>query len=285
MINQELMDEIIYISLKNEFISKNLIERVVLDVISNCDEITQNLFAGLIFGDVGLDFAIAALDGQNQIIANYEEMLEICICDKDQTYLEKNLYILHYLMHEIEHLKEYSKKLKHNYEAEILKYGDSDYIFDRYYLQAIVKFKNGNYIERLVEKKYNLFYEKNWSLIPSERIAEVSSRKNILDSLVAYSKYAAKEFNEYAGINNFYINGVEMGYEKTLNEKYNSPIIEYFKNIGRINDLEKLGFDLERKKLPKETRDLDIMTKMMYGFPIKSSDMNEIQKMKIMTRI
>ena len=133
MISQELMDEIIYVSLKNQIISKELIEKIVIDIINNCDVVTQNLFNGLYFEKIDWEFAIAALEPNSRIVADYDEILSLCEDSTHMTFLEKNLYILHYIFHEIEHLKEDSKIMKNDYESIILKYGSGKYIYNRYY--------------------------------------------------------------------------------------------------------------------------------------------------------
>ena len=108
--------------------------------------------------------------------------------------------------------------------------------------------------------------------------------ENLLDSLKQYPNSEEFYFKEYKGLNNFYINGLKMAYRKLENGRYNIPIIDYFANIGRLRDIEKLGFNLDRKKTPRELETFDIETKMMYGMPITSKDVIEINKMKIKTR-
>ena len=283
MINEELLDEIIYVSLKNEYISKKLIEKIVLDIIVNCDLITQNEFGGLYFEKMEWDFAIAALKPDSTIVADYDEILDISKGEQNQTYLEKNLYILKYLMHEIEHLKEYSKKLKGDYEAKIIKFGDGAYIYDRYYLPMFSKTKKREFSENFASKKYKLFYKNNWSIIPCERIAEITSRKNLLDSLKQYPDYEKNYFKEYKRLTNFYINGLKLAYRKLESGRYNVPIIEYFTNLDRLSDIKRLGFDAESKKMRKEIKILTPQTRMMYGMPITPKDIIEINKMKIKT--
>ena len=75
-----------------------------------------------------------------------------------------------------------------------------------------------------------------------------------------------------------------MGYKKQNGKNYNIPIIEYFTSLERLQDIEKLGFNLTQKRLPSEASIFDVETKMMYGFPIKPIDVIEINKMKIRTR-
>ena len=104
------------------------------------------------------------------------------------------------------------------------------------------------------------------------------------DKVKNYPGFKEKYFVEYRQTNNEYIRAIKEGYRRLDKGKYSIPIIEYFTNLGRIKDLEKLGFNLEDKKLPVETRNFDTVTRMLYGFPVKPRDVIEINKMKIMTR-
>ena len=88
MISQELLDEIIYISLRKKFIDKEFIERIVLDIISKSDETTKNIFGGLYFRKINWDCMIAEEDEECRINADYEKILELADSD-GKTYLKK----------------------------------------------------------------------------------------------------------------------------------------------------------------------------------------------------
>jgi len=284
MISQELMDEIIFASSKNQIISKELIEKIVIDIIHKCDSMTQDIFQGLFFHKLDWNFAIAALAPNGKIIADYDEIVSLCSELDYMTYLEKNLYIIHYLLHEIEHLKEDSKLKKHNSESKILKYGSARYVYYKYYDHAIKKTNDEDKAEKYADKKYKLFYQNNWDIIPCERIAEITARKNVLDSLKNYTDYETNYFKEYKGLTKFYINGLKMGYKKLEPGKYSMPIIEYFSNLKRLSDLEKLVIELNLKTISKETISFDSERKMLYGFPIKPIDVIEINKIRVKGR-
>lgn len=272
MINQELMDEIIYISLKNQYINKELIEKIVLDIIDNCDKLTQNLFGGIYFGKPSLNFFIAEADENNRIIANYEEMVKQGNLASYKSYLERNLKIIAYLLHEIEHLKENSKLRKNTFESDIIRLGNLEYIFERIFKRISEKVDNYKKSEILTLKKYEKFYEKQWTFIPIERIAETKARETILNSLINYNGFIEKFFTEYKNLTKYYINSLKMGYELGEYNKCMSPMFRFFKSLECMNDL-----DYIINIAPKLTS----QDKMMYGLPIKPKDVIEINKIKI----
>lgn len=274
MINQELMDEIIYISLKKQFISKDLIEKIVLDVISNCDEITQNIFGGLYFKEVNWDCMIAITDENNNIIANYDKMIELADIDT-RSYLERNLKIMCYLLHEIEHLKEDFKRDNNTFESKIVKYGCDEYISYKLGVPVLQKVKDEEKAEKIIDRRYEKFNEKNWALIPCERIAEVAARKNIVKSLVNYPGYDKIFFDEYKNLTKFYIVALKMGYSNRDYNVHSAPIYRFFKSLHSYET-----FRYIMHISPK----LALKEKMMYGFPITPKDMVEVNKMKIKGR-
>lgn len=275
MINQELMDEIIYISLKSQYINKELIERIVLDIIDDCDKLTQNLFGGIYFGKTSLDFFIAEADENNRIIANYEEMIKQGEIASHQSYLERNLKIIAYLLHEIEHLKEDSKLRKNTFESDIIRLGNLEYIFEQIFKKISEKVDNYKKTEILTLKKYEKFYENQWAFIPIERIAESKARETILNSLINYDGFVENFFSEYKNLTKYYIDSLKMGYELGEYSKCKSPIFQFFESLECIKDL-----DYIMNIAPKLTS----QNKMMYGLPIKPIDVIEINKMKIKGR-
>ena len=274
MINQELLDEIIYVSLKKQFISKELIEKIVLDIISNCDETTQNIFGGLYFKEVNWDCMIAVVDEYNNINANYDKMIELAYID-NRSYLEQNLKIMCYLLHEIEHLKEVFKRENNTFESKIVKYGCDEYISYKLGVPVLEKEKDEEKSKKIIDHRYEKFNEKNWTLIPCERIAEVTARKNIVKSLVNYPGYDKNFFNEYKNLTNFYISALKLGYLKRDYSVGSAPIYRFFNSLNGLNHL-KYIMSVATKLTPEE--------KMMYGFPIKPIDVIEINKIKIKTR-
>ncbi len=275
MISQELLDQIIYVSLKQEYITKELIEKIVLDIIDNCDKLTQNLFGGIYFGEASFDFFMAEADENNRIIANYEEMIRQGDLSKRQSHLERNLKIIAYLLHEIEHLKEEGKLQKNTFESNIIRLANLEYIFEQIFKGVSKKFSNYKVAEVMSLKKYEQFYKKNWCFMPIERIAEVEARKAILKSLINYDGFSDKFFTEYKNLTKYYISGLKMGYEVGDYNKYSSPIFRFYKSLECISDLENI-INITPKLTSQE--------KMMYGFPIKPIDVIEINKMKIKSR-
>jgi len=275
MISQELLDQIIYVSLKKQYITKELIEIVVLDVIDNCDKLTKNLFGGIYFGEASFDFFIAEADENNRIIANYEEMIRQAELSKYQSYIERNLKIIAYLLHEIEHLKEERKLQKNTFESNIIRLSNLEYVFNQIYKSVSKKISNYKVAEIISLKKYEYFYKKNWCFMPIERIAEVEARRVILKSLKNYEGFSDNFFDEYKNLTGYYISALKMGYEVRDYSKYNSPLFRFYKSLECIDDLKNI-----LNIVPKLTSE----QKMMYGLPIKPIDIVEVNKMKIKCR-
>ena len=283
MINQELLDEIIYVSLKNEFISKELIEKIVIDIVNNYDEITKKHFKSLSFEKEDWDFAIASCYSDGRITADYDEIIN-WFSKYDISYLQKNLDLIQCLMHEIGHLKHKSQRLSKGFEAELIKRSGADYVENVYLDRALIKTNNFNFSRRFANKKFRKFYENNYFVIPTERLAEIGSRKELLQSLDSYPGFSDNFFIEYRQSNNAYIRALKSGYRRLENGRYSIPLIEYFINLKSTIELQKLGFDIYGKKIPEEVKNYDSEVKMLYGLPIKPKDVIEINRMKILTR-
>ena len=283
MISQELLDEIICFSMKNEFLSRELIEKIVIYIVNNSDEITKNHFKGLEFAKEEWDFAVAGCYDDGRITADYDALIED-YDNPEKSFLQNNLAIIQCLMHEIGHLKHKSHKTLDTFESKLLKYSGTSYISSLYFNRAFIKTGDMKLSGRIALKKTKNFYENNIAIIPTERIAEIGSRKELLDSLKNYPNFDNKYFNEYRYVNNAYIRSLKDGYKRVGNGKYSVPIIEYFTKLDKLCDLEKLGFNFAKRTLQKETVEFNAETKMLYGFPIKPIDIIEINKLKIKSR-
>ena len=106
----------------------------------------------------------------------------------------------------------------------------------------------------------------------------------MLQSLESYPNFYDNFFIEYRQVNNDYIKALKKGYRRLENGKYSIPIIEYFINLKKTIELQKLGFDMDGKKIPEEVKNYDSESKMLYGLPIKPKDVIEINRMNILTR-
>ena len=283
MISNELLDEIIWFSFKNEFASKELLEKIVIDIVNNSDEITKNHFKGLEFVKSDWDFAVAGCYENGIITADYDALIED-YGNPQKSMLQNNLELIQCLMHEIGHLKHKSHKTLGTFESKLLKYSGASFISSIYFNRAYAKTNNIKLSGRIAVQKFRNFYENNIAIIPTERIAEIGSRKELLDSLKNYPSFDTKYFDEYKCANNTYIRSLKDGYHRLEKAKYSIPIIEYFMKLDRLCDLKKIGFDLDGRRLPEETIGFNSETKMLYGLPIKLSNVVEINKMKIKSR-
>lgn len=285
MLSTELIDEVIDVSLKKQFISKEFIEKIIFEVINNSDKITKKLFNKVTFEEDDWDIAFATANlATGKINIKYEYIIDYYTKCDNISFFKINLIIIQILLHEITHLKEKGKILLGNYESKIIKYGRGEYFGSVYFYRAFNKTCNTSFANRYCEKKYKLFYEQNYKLIPTERIADAVAYREILDSLKCYPNFLDLYFNEYKAIEHLYFKVLKRGYERLNSGKYSVPIIDYFKAIRRVDDLEKIGFNLETKTIPNEIKDFDLETKMMYGFPITHKEIIEFNKIKRMTR-
>ena len=229
------------------------------------------------------DVAVAGCYDNGRITADYDALIED-YDNPEKSFLQNNLAIIQCLMHEIGHLKHKSHKTLGTFESKLLKYSGTSYISSLYFNRAFIKTGDMKLSGRIALKKTKKFYENNIAIIPTERIAEIGSRKELLNSLKDYPDFECKYFTEYRYVNNSYIRALKDGYQRFGNGKYSVPIIEYFTKLDKLCDLEKLGFDFDKRILPKETIGFNAETKMLYGLPINPKDVIEVNKMKIKSR-
>ena len=281
MIDNELLDKVIYVSSKNKFISKKLLKRIVINVIDNSDPLTKSMFNDIVFKEMEWEFAGAVCDKENGIIeADYDSIIvEQSLAPKD-SYLKMNLEIIRYVLHEVEHLKEEYKKSLNNYKSKIIKYSDNIFISKNFYTKT--KNKPKKIRRKIVHNKFQKFCEKNWDIIPTERIADIDSYYNVIESLKAYDDFKNKYKLEYIDTYNEFIDILKQGYVLKDDGEYNTPVFDYFINIKRTECLNKLGFSLNKE--PNGIENLSLTKKFVYGFPITNEDMYNLDKKKILTR-
>lgn len=257
MISNKLIEEIIDISLKGKYINKTMIMKVFDEVFINLDNCTKEVFNDLQFGSIerytpttGIcytELGIIKLDLINSYI--YENK------KKYTSMLMKNINIIIGLLHEIEHLKEPSKILKNNFESKLLKCS--------------------------METNSEL-YEELYNFIPAEKIAYANSCEIMLKNISKYPYFETKHFDEYKYINNKYIKYLKLGYcyDEFL-EEYNIPLFYYLIKSNQINTLLELG-KWKSKSSSKSINSLSSETKLKYGLPITSIDIEYINKKRIL---
>lgn len=276
MINNQLLEEILYISSENKFINKDMIEKIIDNIICSTDDLTKNKYNGVCFKNVDWSGnVVCSCTITGEINVNYNKLLNEL---KNKSCLEANLLIIVILFHEIEHLKESSKIMEKNFEAFLLSYSKLD-IFKNIAskkLRLIQNVSSEKIYIKLLENKQEKLYMKSYNLNPSERIATINSYKLLFESLKKYENFNKKYRSIFEYINKLYVEQYYMGYKiKKHSNKINVPLIDYFDFIGMSNRLEQ--FDLN-------SDDLNIETKMMYGLPIKLQETKKLNKQLILNK-
>ena len=258
MISNELLEEIIDISLKGKYINRTIVIKAFNEIFQTLDIYTQNNFEELIFGKINRKRNIQACcapDSKNiavDLLQLYYELNK----HKNFSMLMRNLSIITTLFHEVEHLKEPYKISKNNFESKLLKCSEM-------------------YDEELQDRVYDY--------IPCEKIAFANSHKIMLNNIKNYPDFKNKYFDEYRRINNNYILNLKRGYcffEDV--EQYNVPLYCFLKETNQTKFLSELC----HLKLASDNNinKISIDKKLKYGLPITKEDIDEINKKKILTK-
>lgn len=283
MISNELLEEIIDVSNKRKFISKGLLLRIAVNIIEQTNFITKSKFQEIRFVDMDWDFAGAVCDKINGVIKiDYEKIInyEKSLCS---SYLNANLEIIQIVLHEIEHLDEFFKSKQNNFQSKLINISSSEFISNMYYDKSKTLYRNQEKRINYTNKKFREFNEKNYEIIPIERIADIDSYKKLLNSLDNFPNFYNMYLKTYAFILKQYLNSLKSGYiydeEK---DKYNVPLLDYLKVINYKDSLENL--DIYLKKSNEVSNKMSIEQRMKYGLSIKNQDIKEINKQKILIR-
>ena len=254
MISNELLDEIIQISKKGKLIDRMFICKLVIEIISNTDKITQNRFRVFRFCDCK-DFFGKTDPDAGEILLSLNECYKFANMIKIPI-LEKNIFIINIILHEVEHLKEYSKEQKNGIEGKLI------YI--------------SNFTDSYSDSKANL---DKYFTNPSEKIAKAQSWKELIKIVNKYPNFNFDYEGTYNYINNMYIECLKQGYEKIGKDKYNFPLIDFLKFINRLS----LGSEIF-KLVPKSSNisnNISLEKRFMYGFKITKEDMKELNFKKL----
>lgn len=255
MISNELLEEIISISLKGKYIDKNILQRVFDEIFVSLDEYTKRNFNSFELTEIfSLNNTVAACNPEDGIIKfDIYESYYVESENKHLSMLSRNLNIINNLLHEIEHLKEPYKITKNDFESKILKTS----------------------IEASNDK-----YKDLYDYIPAEKIASANSWKTLLQNILYYPNFKQKFFDEYKFINNQYIKNLKLGYYFYESyEVYNLPLFYYLDKVGQneiLTEVQEFCLDnIDR---------ININDKLKYGLPITKQDMRIVNKQKIKTK-
>jgi len=263
MISKELMDEVIALSKENKMIDKKLVQKIVTYVVSKLDYKTKNNFRGVVF-TTNKKFLGYTIPKHGIIIFDLEsfgmELEEIDEIDENATMLDKNLYLVGIILHEIEHLKEPNVPSK-SFESKL------------------IKISNSKLDPEKTKIRGNTYYTN-----PSEKLAFAKSIRNLLTILNNYPNFKEEYFDSYVFINNLYIENLKLGYEKQWGGGYNTPLFDFLIDIAQLSHLKSLKIKLVKKGEYKKIDRCSLERKFMYGLPIKEEDMEELDKKKILVK-
>lgn len=286
MIDNQLLEEVMYVSNKNKFINMKLIEKIIVDTVNQTDALTKSRFNGVFFEKIKWDKNVVCVcrPYMGDIIVDYQNLVKQLISVKKLSFLEYNLELITNLLHEVEHLKEPSKMNLDNFESFLLYFSNFE-IFE-FLAQDELKFIKyilpesfyNNKIGTKAKKLYLKIYDKN----PSERLATIYSHKLLLESLNNFEGFKENYKNSFKYINKKYINQYYIGYNELRN---NIPLVDYFKFI-KLNLLNELGFCSQDvvQFLKLSSKKFSIEERMLYGLPVKRKETSELNKKLILTK-
>ena len=278
MIDKKLLDEVIEVSNKKEFISKGLLLRVIINIIENSNFITKEKFEEIKYVKFDNVYALASCQRNLGIIeVDYENIIESKKEYTDVSYLTSNLLIIQAVMHEVEHLNEEYKITKKGFKAQLLRINSQNFL-DNMWKEKSKKFTSVRKRKRYIDDKYLEYSTQYWSIFPAEKLAEAESFELLLRCLDAYPNFKKDYKKEYILILKAYIDKLKQGY--TYNSKigkYNVPLRDYLKFINYYVKYEDLNLVLYKYNEAKTLKtSFSIEERMKYGLPITKEDVKQL---------
>ena len=283
---QEYLEELISFSNKDQFVSMELIEKIIYDIVDEKCRLNQ-----VIFGDTSWsgDVKCSCDINSRNILVDYEKIKKDYNNSKKSS-LQKNLILLSYLFHEVQHLKEDSIISLLNFESLLISYSS----FDVFFPLAESKLKHmkclidDNLYKKIVEKKQDQLYLKIYDKIPSERIANIRSYGEVFELIYNYPGFKEKYIDVLKFMNQIYKNQYYLGYDnyKKPGNYYKGPLLDYLKFIKMSNLLADFDFYCEDSKvfLEQSSKEFSIEERMLYGLPVTLQETDELDKKLILTK-
>lgn len=286
MISNELMEEIISVSNKDEFLSKGLINRIAINLVEKCDPLTKSLFQefGFVENLWNNKTVYASCNKEEGIIYYcYEHAIgyAMAMLKENSSYLMCNLTIIEFLIHELEHLKESYKQQQNELENKLIKNCSSEFIreliIDRYLPNILKKYQDKEILSKPLFKKYQEFYLPIWDICPDEKIADPDAYKIIVDSVGAYPNFKYTNKQDYEDIVIAYISSLLTGYKKNrYTQKYSIPLEKYLNEISKIDIHQKM--DPTIKEEITRASEYTSEERMKYGLPITDEDIKQVKR-------
>ena len=281
MINLELLEQVIDTSNKSKLIDKKLIRDIGLDAVERSDDLTKSHFNELSFGRIdeknatgecAIEKGEMVIDYNNWIIRSLHINFK-----NNQDILFYNLDMVRTMIHEVNHLREYSARDNDDIESILLALS-SHTVFEllgRYKLGNRNRFASINKVFSAMDKIYTKLY----SIIPDERLAEIYAYKEIFESLKSLDGFKEKYDSMLADYYRGLILEYHVGY-KLSNSDY-SPTMDYLNRIIELGILRNKFYSdkIDRlKTLLNEQKGLNVEEKMRYGLPVEPGEKKELKK-------
>lgn len=280
MISNELLKEVIDVSNRNQYISKDLLLRVVYNVIENSNPITKSTFSEIKFINSRFSTFQAQCFEESGLINVFYNLIKKDVKHYTNiSYLLANLLIIRVLLHEIEHLNEAYKATLPGLKGRILKINSSKFM-DKMWEEKSKVYTSKRKRQRYIKNKYSELNTEYWSIYPCEKIAEADSMELLLRSLDNYPNFKKTYKKEYIYLLKGYIDGLKQGYNydgKT--GKYNSPLKDYLNFIEHYVKYEDLGFVLQKASESKKlSESFSVEERMKLGLPVSLEEIKSVSK-------
>ena len=283
MISNELLEEVINISLKEEIIDQDLLMKIIYSVVDNCSDRTRANFNGVeMFKEFKREKLTNAdyIEEYKIIRVFYLNIVKNGLLRKNLNVFKTNLYMLQVILHEIEHLKSDTKELTDDFESKLIKNSSATFIWELIednLNEFLLKHKTSIIINKYLQKKYELFTFKTWDVCPDEKLAEAYSNEILIDSINKYYNFKEKYPKEYEYALKTYLNGLLTGYKFLKNkDEYNIPLIQYLDAINNIDVLNKV--DESIKEEIKNADKYSLEERIKYGLPIEKDSIKVLMK-------
>lgn len=283
MISNELLEEVISVSLKGEIIDQDLLIKIINNVMDDCEESTKSKFNGVeVFKEYKREKKTNAeyTDEDKIIRVFYLNIVKNGLLRRNLNAFQTNLYMIQVILHEIEHLKADTIQLKDDFESRLLLCSSPKYIWELLsdnINDFFKKYKFSKLTEKYLINKYNKFTKKTWEICPDEKIAEANSTKILLETATGYYNFEKKYSDEYKFLKKEYVRGLATGYCYLGDtDLYNVPLLEYLDELNNIDVLGKVDSTLydELENLEKYT----LEEKMKYGLSLEEGSIKVLKK-------
>ena len=283
MISNELLEEVINVSLKGEIIDQDLLIKIIENIIDGCSDETRRQFNGIdIFDEYKKEKRTNAeyIDDYKIIRIFYLNIIKNGMLFLNLDVFETNLYMIQVVLHEVEHLKNDTIILNDDLEGKLLKICSAKYIWELLednLSKFLYKHKNFALVKEHISRKYNSFVEKTWEICPDEKLAEVNSNKILLECVNNYHKFKSNNPKVYDFIIRKYFYSLLMGYNKTLEGKYSfPPLIKYLNILEEIDIYKKTDSTIWDDIIKSDIYTIE--DRLKYGLPAQNESIKQLKK-------